>query len=183
MKTKEKYLEQAEIKVKNLFSELYESESEIQKEILTTKEKLSRKINELETQYKEVSKKRKELDEKFNQLIKTGDVQWENAQKDFDLLLKYIEGDRDTFIQKAELVINDLGAKIKEIEDKAVDAASDIKDDLTKKADELKVSKEELQEKINSIKNDSGDRWRDIKHWFIEKSESVKKYMSSNKHS
>ncbi len=179
MKTKEKYLEQTEIKVKNLLSELYESESEIQKETMKTKEKLSHKISELESEYSELTKKRMELQEKFEQLKSVGKVQWENAQQDFDLLLKYVEGDKETFIQKAEMIIHEIGLKIKEIEDKAVDTASDVKNELTQKANELKLSQKELQEKIDTIKSDTSDRWREIKHWFIEKTKKVKEYIAS----
>ena len=169
MKTKEKYLEQTEIKVKNLLSELYESESETQKEILKTRDKLDQKITELEAQYEESNKKRKELDEEFKKLKDVETRQWENAQKDFDLLLKFVEGDKETFIEKAESVINELGSKINELEDKAVDAASEVKDNLSEKTNDLKIAKEELQQKIDSVKSDSGEKWREIKHWFIEK--------------
>lgn len=179
MKTKEKYLEQTEIKVKNLLSELYESESETQKEIMKTKEKLNHKITELESEYNELSRNRKELQDKFEQLKSVGDIQWESARKTFDLLIKYMEGDRETFIKKAEIIIEELGHKIHEIENKTVGAASDVKDELTKKANDLKISRKDLQEKINSIKNDSDDRWREVKYWFIEKSKSVKEYIAS----
>jgi len=179
MKTKEKYLEQTEIKVKNLLSEMYESESEIQKETMKTKEKLNHKISDLESDYINLSKKRKELQDKFENLKTVGEVQWEHAKDDFDLLLKYVEGDKESFIDKAETVINELGDKIQEIEDKAVHSASDIKDELTQKVNELKISKQELQNKIDTIKSDTSDRWRDIKHWFIEKTKSVKEYIAS----
>lgn len=179
MKAKEKYLEKTEIKVKNLLSELYESESEIQKEMMKTKEKLNLKINDLEKEYSEITKKRQELQEKFEQLKSVGDVEWENARKDFDLLLKYVEGNKETFIQKAEIIIKELGDKIQEIEDKTADVASDTKNDLTKKANELNISKQDLQEKIDSIKSDTSDQWREIKHWFIEKTKAVKKKITS----
>jgi DNA repair exonuclease SbcCD ATPase subunit len=179
MNTKEKYLELTEIKVKNLLSELYESESEIQKEKMKTKEKLTHKITVLENEYSDLTKKRKELQDKFEQLKSLGDAQWERAKGDFDLLLKYVEGDKETFIDKAEIVIRELGDKIQEIEDKTVDTAADVKDELTQKIKELQVTKKELQEKIDTIKNDTGDRWRDIKHWFIEKTKSVKEYIAS----
>jgi peptidoglycan hydrolase CwlO-like protein len=179
MKAKEKYLEQTEIKVKNLLSELYETESAIQKEIMKTKDKLNDKLFDLESDYSELFKKRKELQKKFDQLKFIGDSQWENARNDFDLLLKYVEGDRETFIKKAELVIKELGDKIQEIEDKTIDTASDVKNDLAQKVNEMKISKQELQEKIDTIKSDTGDRWREIKHWFLEKSNSAKEYISS----
>lgn len=180
MKTKEKYLEQSEIKVKNLLSELFESESETQNEMMKTKEKLNQKIAELETKYSEISKKRKELQEKFEQLKSVSDNQWENAQNDFDLLLKYVEGEKETFIHKAEEMIDAMGKKIQETENEVIDAAKDVKVELTQKVNDLKTYRQELQEKINAIKNDTGERWREIKHWFIEKSKSVKEYLVSH---
>jgi predicted RNase H-like nuclease (RuvC/YqgF family) len=137
MKTKEQYLEQIEKKVKHLLSELYESESEIQKEMIKTKEELKQQISKLETQYNETTKKRMDLQEKFEQLKSVDNDQWENAQKDFDLLLKHVEGDTEIFMDKAEAVIDELGGKIQKIENNMADAASDVKNEIKKKANEL----------------------------------------------
>jgi len=172
MEIKDKYLEKTEIKVKNLLSELYEYESEVQKEKMKIKEKLSYTIEVLEKEYKQLTQKRKELQEKFEKLKAVGD-------NEFEVLLNYIEGDKESFIDKAESLINELGDKIQELEDNAVDTAVDVKIDLAKKTNELKNTKKELQEKLEIIKSDTDDRWRDIKHWFIDKSKSVKEYIAS----
>lgn len=109
MEAKEEYLEQAEKKVRNLLSELYESESETQKELVKTKAKQNPKITYLETQYSETRKKRRDLQQQFEHLRSVDDVQWDNTQKEFDSLLEYVESNVDsnkvTFIEKTESVM------------------------------------------------------------------------------
>ena len=178
METKEKYLEQAEIKVKNLLSDLYESESDTLKETGKIRDRLNQKISDLKEHYSDITKQRTDLQEKFNQLKKADDTHWEKAKEEFEVTLNYVEGNKDNFIQKAEALISELGNQIQEIEEKAVSAASDVKDVLGQKVNDLKDFKGDLQEKLDKIKNDSGDKWKEIKHWFIEKSKSVKEYIS-----
>ena len=179
METKEKYLEQAEIKVKNVLSDLYEAESDTLKEIGKTKEKLDHKLTELKSHYSEVIKQRELLQDKYMHMKEAKDKQWDKSREEFELILEYIEGDKGSFIQKAENVIAELGVKIMEIEKKASDAASETKATLTKKIDELKSTKADLQEKIDKIKTDSSDKWKEAKHWFFEKSRIVREYIST----
>jgi len=179
METKEKYLEKAEIKVTNLISELYESESDTLDQISKTKEKMRNKLDDLKTHYTEIINQREELENKYRYLKEAGDAHWENAKKEFELTLQYVEGDKDTFIQKAETVLLEMGEDIYNLEEKAKEAASDVKKELNEYIDDLKNTREELKEKLENIKHDSSETWRDIKHWFIEKSRGIKQYFSN----
>ena len=179
METKEKYLEQAEIEVKTLLSDLYEEESYTLKEISRIRDTLQHKVSALENEFNDVSKKRKELQEKFNRLKEAGDEGWTKVKEDFELALKYAEGDRESFIQKAEKLLNDIGTKIGELEEKAVNATEEVRNNMNDKIKNLNISRDELQAKVNKIKEDSTDKWKEIKHWFAEKSKSVKDYITS----
>lgn len=182
MNTNEKYLEQAEIKVKNLLSDLYESESVTLKEIGKTKEKYTERITHLEAHYSEVLKQREELQKKFSELKSADSSGWEKAKENFELMLNYLEGDRESFIQQAESVLLEISEKIDEVQKKTVDAAAEAKQDLNEKIDEMKHSKEELQEKLDKIKSDTSDKWKEVKHWFAEKSKSARDYITSVVH-
>lgn len=179
METKEKYLEQAEIRVKNLLGYLYESESDSLNEIAKLKERLSEKISSLEGYISHITKQRGELQSRLDDLKKAKDVQWEKAKEDLELQIKYVEGDRETFIHKAELILSDLGSKIRELEEKAVNAASDAKTDLNEKLKDLKKTKDELEEKMRRIKADTTDQWKEVKDWFIDKYQSIKERFST----
>lgn len=179
METKEKYLEQAEIKVKNLLAYLYEDESDTLKEISKTRETLNQRITDLEKKHADITKQRKELQEKFNHLKDVGDNQWTKTKEDFELTLKYVEGDKESFIQKAEGLITEIGSKIQELEDRAVDAATEVRADIDEKVKDLKISREELRSKVNRIKKDTGEHWKEIRRWFVKKSKSVKEYITS----
>ncbi len=179
METKEKYLEQAEIKVKNALSDLYETESDTLKAIRKTREKLDHKLTELKSHYAEVIKQRELLQDKYKHLKEARDKQWQKSKEEFELILEYIEGDKESFIQKAENVIAELGVKILEIEKKTSDTASETKAAFTKRIEELKTSNADLQEKIDKIKTDTSDKWKEVKHWFFEKSRIVREYIST----
>lgn len=179
METKEQYLEQAEIKVKNLLGYLYESESESLNEISKLKNRLTKRIAELEDYVANLDKQQKELQDKFNALKNMPQNGWQKAKEDLELHIKYVEGDRESFIQKAEIILSEMGNKIQELEEKTLEAASDAKTELNKRIDELKSYREDLNEKIKKVKNDTSDQWKDIKKWFMERYNAVEKYMKS----
>lgn len=180
METEEQYFQQAEIKVKNLMGYLYESESESLDEISKLKEKLSRRIAELEKYLDDLVKQRKELQDKFEALKNSNRKNWQQAREELELQIKYVEGDREGFLKKTEIIISEMGNKIQELEEKALNAASDAKAELGKKIDELKSYRDDLKEKITKVKNDTSDQWKDIKHWFLDQYKSMKQYMKSN---
>ena len=182
METQEKYMEQAEIKVKNILSYLYEEESDTLKEISKLKETMHQKITSLEKKYEEVMNQRRELEEKFNHLKEVTDDQWETSREDFELFLQYAEIDRETFIQKAESLIENIGGKIQELEEKTANVASETRESIHEKIKNLNISRNELRARVDKIKENSGEQWKDIKDWFAEKSKSVKEYISSIGH-
>ncbi len=179
METKEKYLEHAEIRVKNLLSYLYESESDSLSEIAKLKERLQKKISGLEEYIATITKQRGELQSRLDDLKKAKDDQWEKAKEDLELQIKYVEGDRETFIHKAELILSDLGSKIQDLEEKAVNAASDAKTDLNERLKDLKKSRDDLEEKMHKIKTDASDQWEEVKDWFMDKYKSLKERFSA----
>lgn len=180
METKEKYLEQADIRVKYLMGYLYESESESLNEISKLKDRLSRRINELEEYVANMAKQKKELQEKFDALKKADESHWENAKENLELHIKYVEGDRESFIIKAEILLSELGNKIEELEAKALDAASEAKIEINKKIEELKSYRDDLNEKVEKVKKDTSEQWTDIKHWFTGQYNTVKQFVKTH---
>lgn len=179
METKEQYLEQAEIKVKNLMGYLYESESESLDEISKLKKRLNRRITELEEYVANLVKQQRELQDKFNALKASDQKNWQKASEELELHMKYVEGDRESFMQRAEIIISEMGNKIQELEDKAIDAASDTKKEIERRISELKSYREDLNDKINKLKNDTSEQWKDVKHWFVDRYNTVKQYMKT----
>jgi hypothetical protein len=180
MEKKEVYLEEKEIQVKNLLSELYETESGILDKIAKTRRKSEEKINDLKSKHSDIAKKRKELEKKYKKLKKAREDKWEKEKEQFDLFLEYLEGDRDTFIHKAEDLIDDISDKIQELEKKTVGTATEMNEEIKKRINNLYLTKEEIQEKLEKVKTESSEKWMDIKQWFNEKSKAIKDYFASD---
>lgn len=180
---REKYLEKAEIKVKNLLSELYEDESETLDEKVKVRERLNKELLDLENHFNDINDKRTDLQLKFKNLKEANNKNWEKVKNEFEMILKYVEGDKESFITKAEALISDLSLRIAEMEQDAMQYVDEAKEQIEQRISTLKNSRFELQEKVNKIKADTSDQWREIQHWFIEKTESVKSYLSNIKSS
>lgn len=175
METKKRYINENEIKVKNLLSDIYENESRLLKHIHKKKDQLA----ELENEYKHQKKIRNDLMDKFDKLKDSGSSDWEDNKAEFEMTLSYAEGDKDSFVQLAESILNDINEKISEGEEKMKEAADKSQEKLSDLIEDLKTRKNELQEKLNEVREDSGEKWKDIKHWFFEKSKTAKEYFQS----
>jgi uncharacterized phage infection (PIP) family protein YhgE len=179
METKEKYIETAEIKVKNLLAELYDDESKILADKKKTREKYKQHMEYLKKELKSIKEKRRQLQAKFNLLNKADKKNYEKVRKDLEVTINYVEGDRETFIRKAEEMINEINVKIEEVEKKIKNTTGAAKENLIKLFEDLKVNRDELSEKVDIVKQEAGDTWKEVKHWFIEKAKVFKEYISS----
>lgn len=179
MSEKEKYLEHAEIKVNNLISVLSDSESETLKETGKIKDKLSHKINQVESHCTDALLRRKLLQDKFDHLKNASGNQWNRAQQEFEIVLEQIETEREDFINKADDVLRVLSCFISEIEENVNDLTSITESEHDQKICDLKASKLTLETELDYILSDSSDNWRSIVPSFVDISRSIKEYIAS----
>jgi hypothetical protein len=179
MMKKEKYLERAEIKIKNLISVLSDSESDTLKETGKIKDRLSHKINEVESHCTDALLRRKLLQDKFDHLKEASDNQWNIAQREFETVLEQIETEREDFINKADDVLRVLSCFILEIEDNVDILTSITKSEHDQKISDLKASKLTLETELGYILSDSTDNWRSRVPSFVDRSRSIKEYIAS----
>ncbi len=171
---KMQYLEESKIKVKNLLSDIYESESDVLKETKSVRDKSIKRLENLDHEYNTLINKHKELEEKYNRLRNADDSKWEKAKSEFELAIRFVEGDKESFIQKAENTIRGLSARISEIEPRIDNARGKFREKLEQSMEDLEYSRNEIQNRIDEIRKSSGDNWRDIKYWFLEKTRDMK---------
>jgi hypothetical protein len=86
--------------------------------------------------------------------------------------------DREEFKEKAKKGIDDLFAKIEELDQKKDMVQDQVKAKYNEKIAELKIKKAELQLKYQSLKESSGDKWDDAKGSFNTSFESLKEGFS-----
>lgn len=177
MNNKTDYLKENEIKLKTLLSDMYTNESEMLARIHRKKEKLDElkaELSELEKEYKEQNDLREDLTKKFEELQNSKSADWEKFKSEFEMALNLAEGDKSSFVKKAEEFLDDLSDKVLEMEKKVQKSSAKTKGKYQKMLDELKGRREDLQKSLDEAKADSGEAWKDIKHWFNEKSKSIR---------
>jgi len=83
--------------------------------------------------------------------------------------------DRDTFKENAKKSIDEIFAKIDELEAKKTQAKAEVKEKYEKKIAELKLIKNDLQAKYDDLLNTSEDEWEEVKHSFSTSFDYLKK--------
>jgi dGTP triphosphohydrolase len=179
MMEKEKYLKHAEIKVNSLISVLSDSESDTLKETGKIKDRLSHKINEVESHCTDALLRRKLLQDKFDHLKEASDNQWNIAQREFETVLEQIETEREDFINKADDVLRVLSCFILEMEENVNDFTSIVRREHDQKISDLKAAKLTLETELEYILSDSTDNWRSKVPSFVDRSRSIKEYIAS----
>jgi hypothetical protein len=176
MENKAQYVARNEIRVKNLLSDMYQGESNLLSKIHKKKERLDelkKEIEEMEEEYKNRNNLRLNLTDKFEELQHSGSSNWEDFKKEYEMVLEFAEGDKNSFIRTAEAFMTELNGKIGELEEKTRESSSDVKERSKKMLGELKERKAALQQKLDEAKSDTGEVWKEIRQWFLERAKSV----------
>lgn len=177
METKETYVVQNEIKLKELLSDMYHNESNLLARIHKKKDQLEvlgTEVKEMEKDYQNQKDLREELTAKFEELQKTGSSAWEHFRKEYEMILNFAEGDKNNFVQMAESFIEELNHKILELEKSVKESSSEIKKKSQAMLNDLNQRKNALQNRLEEAKEDSGELWMEVKQWFIERANSIR---------
>lgn len=86
--------------------------------------------------------------------------------------------DRENFKNKAKENIDELFAKIDELEARKDKAIGDVKTGYEEKLAELKAQKEELVSKYNQLVDSSEENWEEVKETFQSATDSFKEGFS-----
>jgi hypothetical protein len=166
MEQKENYLKKVEFKVKNLLTDIYQTELNLMKEIGTTKEKLNRRIKELENRHTASMRLRQQIQEKLTRLKDAGKEEWDMARYEFELLLDYLQEDKKRFLETAENLLTEFTKKIREMEKQSVDKANAVEPDHDKRLQEMQESRSELEAKIQKIRKKADNKISELKDIF-----------------
>jgi len=176
------YIKANEIKVNNLLSELYQRDAEIMQEIKDRRKKHKMKVNTLEKEHKEIKKKKVDLLAKYEKLKSPhAKNRWESYKSAFELSLKWIEGDKKSFFQKAESVIESINNQIDAYEQEAKDVADEVKEDIYNKIRDIESYRDEISSRLDVVKDEHGEVWREMLHWLIDTSRSISEYLTEDK--
>ena len=86
--------------------------------------------------------------------------------------------EREEFKQKAKQSIDDIFARIEQLEAKMDKAKADAKGKYKDEIEELKLKKADLQSKYEKLENAVEDKWEEVKNAFIESAPSFKEGFS-----
>jgi chromosome segregation ATPase len=177
METKQTYIVQNEIKVKNLLAEMYNSESALLSKISRKKDHLNslkQEIRELEKDYKNQNKLRNELTQKFEDLQDSRSSDWDQFKREYELVLDFAEGDKFSFVETAETFMDELNDKIASLEEMIKKSSAEAKKKSQQMLDDLKERRKDLQDRLDEVKDDSGELWIEVRQWFIERANTVR---------
>ncbi len=178
MYQKDKYLEENEVKVKNLLSEMYENESALLSRISKKREKkkeLQDEIRKLEKDYENQKKLREDLTGRFEDLKRSKKSNWEDFRREYELILDFAEGDKQVFIEKVQSFINELDIRIKELEEKAKKSSQDARKKNQEVLDEIREKQKVMQKRLDEAKETTGDIWKEVRQWIIERTDNIMK--------
>jgi peptidoglycan hydrolase CwlO-like protein len=86
--------------------------------------------------------------------------------------------EREKFKTKAKKSIDDIFAKINELESKRDKVREDAKGEYDERISNLKTRREELQKKYESLKKAGDDKWEEAKKTFSSSADSFKEGFS-----
>lgn len=84
---------------------------------------------------------------------------------------------REEFTEKANAILGEVNAKIKDLEAKKEAAERDLEsyDDAL---DDLESRKEDLMERLNRLDDMDDDEWEDVREWFASASDRFREGLS-----
>lgn len=177
MKNKDSYITQNEIKVSNLLSDMFDNETNLLKKIKKKKDKIKKlrsELKELEKDYKGQKTMRVDLTKKFEDLKKSTSAKWEDFKSEYELILNLAEGDKTKFVEKADDFMEDLNKRIKELEGAVKKSSDKSRQKSQELLEELLGRKDVLQKKLDSVREETGEIWKEIKQSFIAGAKSIK---------
>lgn len=183
MKNKQDYINQNEIRVKQLLSDMYDNESNLLSKIEKRKKqekKIKDEIKELQKDYKKQKKLRIDLNNKFNTLKESKSSKWEDFKSEYEMVLDFAEGDKFSFISKAEEFLEELNVSIEKMEEKVKNSTESTKKKSQALLEEMNDRKEGLQKRLDEARKDSGELWKEVKQWYIEKAADIRALFTSD---
>lgn len=177
MDSKKKYIEQSEIKVNNILSDMFENESNLLIKISKLKDQIAdykKEMKQYEKEYKNQRQLRVDLTEKFKDLKNYKSTKWEDFKAEYEMVLDLAEGEKESFINKAESFIEELNKRIDDVEERMKGSSEAARKKSKKLLDDLNERKGELQKKLEDVMADSGERWKEFRQSFIEKAKSLR---------
>lgn len=174
---KKKYIEQSEIKVNNILSDMFDNESNLLIKISKLKDQIAdykKDMKQLEKEHKNQRQLRTDLTEKFRELKNYKSAKWEDFKAEYEMVLDLAEGEKESFIRKAESFLEQLSKRIDDVEERMKDSSEAARIKSQKLLSDLNERKGDLQKKLEDVVADSGEMWKEFRQSFIEKAKSLR---------
>jgi len=177
---REEYIAEAEIKVRNLVAELNDEELNARAEKEKIKDRLDKQLTNQDLKIKNCEESVKILQDKIELLRQDDDTSWETRKSEFEKTMEYFFGDKETLIANVEQTIDLLQKQIFSIEQMIGRSTGEARRKFEKLLKELKVEQKNLSVKLQVVKAGTGESWKDVQQWFLEKTQKLKKQLNVN---
>jgi DNA repair exonuclease SbcCD ATPase subunit len=156
---------------------MYKNESDLLSKIEKKKKQLKSlksDVREMKKDYRNQKKLRIDLNDKFDDLQNSGASKWEDFKKEYEMVLDFAEGDKNSFIQAAEGFLEELNERISGLEESMKESSAQAKDKSKELLDLLNERKDALTGRLEEARSDTGELWKEVKQWFIERANSIR---------
>ena len=161
------YEKRSEILTKRLLSKIYSVEADyLESKMKAGKnmDKLTEQMSHYEKHLKNLSRETlREEKEKLNQLYQnmvdaSGD-KWEEASAAFEAYAEKISSENQSFYERTQGWLNDLGTWITDLEDRTKQSSGQFRDQILHQVDYLKKQQAGLWTKVGEIPKATGENW------------------------
>ncbi len=164
-KKREIYEKRSEILTKKLLSKMYDMEANYLEAKMNARKNLdeiNKELSNWEEQIKNLDEEKEKLNSLYQNMIDSSQEKWNEAATAFEEYAEKVNAEKQNFYERTQGWLNDLGAWITDLEDRAKQSSGQLRDQLFNQVDYLKKQQENLRNKAGDLQKSTGENWDKI---------------------
>jgi hypothetical protein len=164
-KKREIYEKRSEILTKKLLSKIYAMEASYLESRMNAREsmdEISEKVSDWEKQMKDLSNEREKLNQLYQNMVNASKDKWDDASAAFEEYAEKVNAEKQNFYERTEGWLNDMGAWINDLEDRARKSSGQLRDQLLNQVEYLKKQQDNLRKKAKELQKTTGENWEKV---------------------
>lgn len=164
-KKREIYEKRSEILTKKLLSKIYAMEASYLESRMNAREsmdEISEKVSDWEKQMKDLSDEREKLNQLYQNMVNASKDKWDDASAAFEEYAEKVNAEKQNFYERTEGWLNDMGAWINDLEDRARKSSGQLRDQLLNQVEYLKKQQDNLRKKAKELQKTTGENWEKV---------------------
>lgn len=164
-KKREIYEKRSEILTKKLLSKIYALEANyLQAKMNAHKnmDQVNEQLGDWEQQLKDLAEEREKLNKLYQDMVGSTRAKWNETASAFEEYAEKINSEKQSFYERTQGWMDDLGAWITDLEDRAKRSSGQLRDQMNSQVEYLKKQQNNLGEKIGELQKSTGENWEKV---------------------